>query len=75
MAIPSFDSPREGSSTIFELLPLDGHLSFSKFLKAYLLPYFEFGYITSTSKATMNETSMVVTTVWGLMKCKFEAAF
>ncbi len=70
MAIPSFEGPNEGSSTTFELLPLDGRLSFSSFLKACLLSYCEFGFIASTLKATTNGTSMVVTVVWGLMKCK-----
>jgi hypothetical protein len=41
MVIPSYDSPMEGSSTTFELLPLDSCLSFASLLKAHLLSYSE----------------------------------
>jgi hypothetical protein len=70
MPIPSFDSPREGSSTTFELLPLDDHPSFSSLLKAYLLSYFKSSSTTSASKVVTNGTSMVIIIVWGLTKCK-----
>jgi len=74
VVILSFDGPRENSSTTFELFPLDGHLSFSSLLKAYFISYFEFGSITSTSKVVMDGAPMVITTMWGLVKCKFQAA-
>jgi hypothetical protein len=47
-----FEGPSKGSSTTFKLLPLNGCLIFSSFLKAYLLSYCEFGSITFTSNAT-----------------------
>ncbi len=71
MVFPSFEGPSKGSSTTFKFLPLDGHLSFSSFLKTYFLSYCEFGSIASTSKAITNGTSMVVIMVWGFMKSKF----
>jgi hypothetical protein len=45
------------------------------FLKARFLSYSEFGSTASTSKATIDETPMVVTVIWGLVKCKLRAAF
>jgi hypothetical protein len=63
MVFPSFEGPSKGSSTTFKLLPLDGHLSFSSFLKAYFFSYCEFGSTASTSKATIEGTSMVVIVV------------
>ncbi len=71
MVFPSFEGPSKGSSTTFKLLPLDGRLRFSSFLKAYFLSYCEFGSAASTSKATTKRISMVVIVVWGFMKCKF----
>jgi hypothetical protein len=71
MAIPSFDSPKEGSSTTFELLPLDNHPSFSSLLKAYFLSYSKSSSTTSASKAVIDGTSIVIIIVWGLTKCKF----
>ncbi len=71
MANASFDNFREGSFTNSEFLPLDNHLNFSSLFKACFFSYFEFNSTASTSKVTMDGTSVVVTIVWGLMKCKF----
>lgn len=74
MAISPFDDPRKCSSVISKLLPLNSHLSFSSLLNiVYLLSYSKFGF-TTTSKATTNGIPMVVTIVWGFMKCKLQVA-
>ncbi len=52
---------------------LDCCLIFSSLLIAYLLSYSKFGSTTSTSKAAIEGTPMVVTIVTNLMKCKLHA--
>jgi hypothetical protein len=74
VVIPSFDSPREGIFATSKLMPLDDRLIFSNLLKVYFLSYSEFGFTTSTSKLATNGTPMVVTIVWGLVKCKLQVA-
>ncbi len=73
MAIPSYDSPMEGSFTTFEFLPLDICLSFSSLLKACPFSYLKFNSTTSTSKATIDGIPMVVIVVCCLVKCKLWA--
>ncbi len=71
MAMFSFNSPRDGRFATFEFMALNGHLIFSSLLKAYLFSYSKYGSIASTSKATTNGTPMVITVMWGPVKCKF----
>lgn len=74
MGIPSYDGRKEGNFATFELVPLNGHLSYSSLFKVCFLSYSKFGSTTSTSKVATNSTPMVVTVVWGFVKCKFRAA-
>jgi hypothetical protein len=74
MAILSFDGPRDGSSTTSALLPLDSHFSFQAFSRP--TPFHILNLVLSLplQKATMDGTPMVVTIIWGFVKCKLQVA-